>query len=176
MPVSLLVSVHRCLGLSLSQMPPPPSAASRQVLPPALPLQSPGLRPSCLGCRGQGWGLLLALTGPSWGQERRELSQPQHSPTPGRHSSCLSKFDSCREFPRAPVPHRALSPFSCCCPSPGWLMGVEGACQWGQSGREGKKGRTERDKDEEEKQMGKTEKGVQEWGPSAPACLGSRCQ
>lgn len=176
---ALPVSVDGCLGLSLSHMPPPPSAASRQVLPPALPLRSPGLRPSRLGCRGQGWGLLLALTGPSWGQERNGQRAPSVPALPHPHPKQFlpREVDSCQEFPRAPVLHPAHSPFSYCCPSPGCLVGSGevGLVRRARGGRE-RKARQKEIRMGKRNRWGKTEKGVQKWGPSAPACLGSRCQ
>lgn len=165
------MSADRCLGPALSHMPPPPNAASRQVLPPALPLQSPGLRPSRLGCRGQGWGLLLALTGPSWGQERREFSQPRHSPTtPGQRSSCLSKLTAARSSLGL---QSSTRPFL---PSPAAAQALDGWWRGGGGGgaalvRGARGGERERKAGQKEIRMrkrnrwGKMEKGVQEWGP-----------
>ena len=175
-PASLGLSVESVPWTSSVPLASPPSAASQQVLPPALPLQSPGLRPSRLGCRGQGWGLLLALTGPSWGQERNGQRAPSVPALPHPHPKQFlphDDVDSCQEFPRAPVLDPAHSPFSCCCPSPVWLGagGLSGAQSQGEGERQDRKTRMGKMKRWEE-----TEGGVQERGPSAPACLGSRCQ
>lgn len=144
MPASPLESVDGCLGLSLSHLPPPPSTASRQVLPPALstPVSwAPSIMPGLLR---PGLGLLLALTGPSWEQERNGQRDPSVPILLHPHSKQfpLYKVDSCQEFPRASATLPIL-------PSPaaqalnGLLGGGVGLVR-GARVREREKGRTER--------------------------------
>lgn len=106
----------------------------------------------------------------------RELPQSQHSPTPTPSSSCLMKLTAARSSlgllssTQPILPSTAAQALDVC-------LGVG---RWGLSGRpEGERERKARQKEirmGKRNRWGKTEKGVQEWGPSAPACLGSRCQ
>lgn len=141
-----MLALHACLSAaaceSASLSVPLPHLAlplDRCSLPP-FHLQSPGLSPSRLGCRGQGWALLLVLTGPSWGQERN--GQRTHSVPAPLNSSCLTKLTAARSSPGF-TSWPAHSPF--CCPNPLWLRGPSWG--WGRQRQEERWGR-ERDRTE----------------------------